>query len=68
MSRRRMRTQAEWKVSAQMSPAPAMPNASRRSRSSFAALFVKVTASTCHGAGGSTAQSCLIRRRSSAVG
>ena len=36
-----MRTQAEWKVSAQMSSAPAMPNASRRSRSSFAALFVK---------------------------
>ena len=46
-SRRRMRTQAEWKVEALTSPPTVSPSiALRRSLSSPAALFVKVMAST----------------------
>ena len=63
-----MRTQAEWNVIAHTLSAPRIPNDARRSRSSPAALLVKVTAKTDHGAAGSTAHRRIIRARSSAVG
>ena len=57
MSRRRIRTQAEWKVEAQISLAAGPSRAASRSFSSPAALLVKVMASTSQGRAGSTAQS-----------
>jgi len=63
-----MRTQAEWNVIAQTLSAPWIPKAESLSLSSFAALFVNVTASTDHGAAGSSVQRCTMRLRSSLVG
>ena len=51
-SLRRMRTQAEWKVDAQMFLASEPSIRSSLALSSSAALFVKVMASICHGAAG----------------
>ena len=57
MSRRRMRTQAEWNVEAHTSAAVSSPSMTpKRSFSSLAALLVKVMASTSQGRAGSTAQ------------
>ena len=68
MSRRRIRTQAEWKVEAQMSLASGPSRAASRSFSSPAALLVKVMAMISQGRGTSTAQRCRARRTSSSVG
>ncbi len=57
MSRRRMRTQAEWKVEAQMSLADGPSIRSSRSFSSPAALLVKVMAMMDQGTAGSTRHS-----------
>ena len=54
-SRRRMRTQALWKVRAQMSSAAGPSILARRLLSSSAALFVKVMAMMRHGSTGSYA-------------
>ena len=63
-SRRKMRTQVEWKVAALTSPPTVSPSmAFRRSFSSPAALLVKVMASTFQGRAGRTA-----RRRSVLAG
>ena len=56
-----MRTQAEWKVEAQMSLASGPSRAARRSFSSPAALLVKVMAMISQGRGTSTAQRCPAR-------
>ena len=53
MSRRRIRSQAEWKVEAQISSAPGPSRAARRSFSSPAALLVKVMAMMDQGTAGS---------------
>ena len=61
MSRRRMRTQAEWKVAAHTS-CPSGPSIrSRRSFNSPAALLVKVMAKIDQGAAGWTLQSISAR-------
>ena len=57
MSRRRMRTQAEWKVEAQMSLAEGPSRFSSRAFSSPAALLVKVMAMMDQGTAGSMAHS-----------
>ena len=57
MSRRRMRTQAEWKVLAQMSFASGPSIRSSRSFSSPAALLVKVMAMMDQGTALSSLQS-----------
>ena len=57
MSRRRMRTQAEWKVLAQISLAEGPSIAASRSFSSPAALLVKVMARMDQGAAGSSRHS-----------
>ena len=54
ISRRRIRTQAEWKVAAQLSLAAGPSIFSSRSFSSPAALLVKVMARMDQGAAGST--------------
>ena len=65
MSRRKMRTQAEWKVEAHTS-SPAGPNIRvRRSFSSPAALLVKVMARMVQGWAGSRQHSRSRRSRSS---
>ena len=68
MSRRRMRTQAEWKVAAQMSLASGPNFRSNRSFSSPAALLVKVIARTVQGAAGFSLHSSSIRLRSLSSG
>lgn len=65
MSRRRIRTQAEWKVAAQTSLASGPRRRSRRSFSSPAALFVKVMARMLQGMAGSRRHSRRARSRSS---
>ena len=61
--------QAEWKVAAQMLLAASSPHIrSSRSRSSPAALLVKVMAITDQGAAGSTAHSRRASRQSSGPG
>ena len=65
MSRRRMRTQAEWKVEAQMSRAEGPSIRSSRSLSSPAALLVKVMAMMDQGAAGSRRHSRSCRSFSS---
>ena len=67
-SRRRIRTQAEWKVAAQISLAAGPHIRSSRSRSSPAALLVKVMAMTDQGTAGSTAHSRRACRQSSGEG
>ena len=66
MSRRRMRTQAEWKVEAQMSLAAGPSIRSSRSFSSPAALLVKVIARMVQGAAGSRRHSASCRALSPA--
>ena len=68
MSRRRIRTQAEWKVEAHTSLASGPSRAASRSFSSPAALLVKVMAMISQGRGTSTAQSFRARRASSSAG
>ena len=68
MSRRRMRTQAEWKVEAHTSSAAGPSRTDRRSFSSPAALLVKVMAMISQGFGTSTAQRRTARRYCSSSG
>ena len=68
MSRRRMRTQAEWKVEAHTSSASGPSILARRSFSSPAALLVKVMARMVQGAAGSRRHSRSWRALSSGAG
>ena len=68
MSRRRMRTQAEWKVDAHTSRAEGPSILSSRAFSSPAALLVKVMAMMVQGAAGSRAHSRSAWRRFSLSG
>ena len=68
MSRRRMRTQAEWKVEAQMSLAAGPSIRSSRSFSSPAALLVKVMAMMDQGTAGSSRHSRSASARLSGSG
>ena len=68
MSRRRMRTQAEWKVEAHTSLAAGPSIRSSRSFSSPAALLVKVMAKMVKGAAGSSRHSRSCRSLSAGDG
>ena len=68
MSRRRIRTQAEWKVEAQMSLASGPSIFSSRPFSSPAALLVKVMAMMDQGTAGSRRHSRSASSRPSATG
>ena len=68
MSRRRMRTQAEWKVEAHTSLAAGPSIRASRSFSSPAALLVKVMARMVQGAAGSSRHSRSCRSLSSGEG
>ena len=68
MSRRRMRTQAEWNVEAQMSLAAGPSIRSSRSLSSPAALLVKVMAMMDQGEAGSNLHSRSASSRPSGMG
>ena len=66
-SRRRIRTQVEWKVETHMTLARLPTSAATRSRISAAALLVNVIASTAPGATPRCPSRCAMRRVSTAV-